>query len=82
MKADIIRIGNSHGIRIPKPILKQLNLRGQVAMEMRDGGLVISPLNAHRSGWAKQFSRMTAHGDDRPLLEGAQSAWDRDEWVW
>ncbi len=43
MKAKIIRIGNSQGVRIPKPALEQCRLKDRVEMEVRDESLVISP---------------------------------------
>ena len=33
MKASIIQIGNSQGLRIPKPILKQRGFDGEVELE-------------------------------------------------
>jgi antitoxin MazE len=83
MKADIIRIGNSQGIRIPKPVLEQCGLEGQVEMEVKDGKLVIEPAHAVREGWSDAFRRMAEAGDDRPLLDGVPaSEWDEAEWKW
>jgi antitoxin MazE len=83
MKADIIRIGNSQGIRIPKPVLEQCGLEGQVEMEVKDGKLVIEPARAVREGWSDAFRRMAEAGDDRPLLDGVPaSEWDEAEWKW
>ena len=52
MKISIIRIGNSHGIRIPKPFLEQTGLKGEVEVEVRDGTLVVRPAAEPRAGWA------------------------------
>jgi len=41
VKTRIVRIGNSQGIRIPKPIIEQLGFTGEVELEIfpqiRDG---------------------------------------------
>ena len=41
MKASIVRIGNSQGIRIPKVVLEQTQLKGEVELEVRDQQILI-----------------------------------------
>jgi len=83
MKADIIRIGNSHGVRIPKPILEQCGLQGQVEMDVKEGKLIIAPALSVRSGWADAFQSMAEVGDDQPLMgDDYASQWDEKEWQW
>jgi len=41
MKTTIVRIGNSRGIRIPKPVLEHCELQDEVDMEVRGRELVI-----------------------------------------
>jgi len=36
MRATIVRIGNSQGIRIPKVVLEQTRLHGEVDLEVKD----------------------------------------------
>ena len=43
MKANIIRIGNSQGARIPKPFLEQCGLEGSVEMNVENSAVVIAP---------------------------------------
>ena len=69
MKANIIRIGNSQGVRIPRPILEKCGLRGRVEMNVEDNPLVIAPVQEARDGWSDAFKRMTEQGDDEPLIE-------------
>jgi antitoxin MazE len=52
MKASIIEIGNSQGIRIPKPILEQCKLQNEVEIEVHKNELVIRSLSAPRKNWA------------------------------
>ena len=58
MKAQIIKIGNSRGIRIPKPVLAESNLDGEVELEVIDEGLLIKSTNPPRHGWEKAFQAM------------------------
>ena len=84
MKASIIRIGNSQGIRIPKVILEQTRLSGEVEMEVRDQQIVIRPVSSPRQGWEDKFRSMADRGDDRLLAADltGQTSWDKEEWEW
>lgn len=67
MKTRIIRIGKSHGIRIPKPLLEQIGLKGEVEISVRAERLVITPAAPPRAGWASAFREMARNGDDALL---------------
>jgi antitoxin MazE len=84
MKIRIVPIGNSQGIRIPKPLLEQAGLSGEVEISAEDDALVIRPIRRPRDGWAAAFQKMAQHGDDRLLDDVAPtlSSWDEDEWEW
>jgi antitoxin MazE len=84
MKTRIVRIGNSKGIRIPKPLLDQAGLEGEVDIEARKDSLVIRAARKPRDGWSQAFREMAARGDDQ-LIDGDApnlSSWDKDEWEW
>jgi antitoxin MazE len=84
MRVPLVRIGNSRGIRIPKAVLDELGLEGELTLEIRDGKLVLSRARRPRVGWEKAFAAMAARGDDR-LVHGEQlasSSWDEEEWEW
>ena len=84
MKTRIVRIGNSQGIRIPKPLLEQTGLSGEVEIIVRDRSLVIRPMKKPREGWASAFQEMAQRGDDKLLDADVLSLteWDKDEWEW
>jgi antitoxin MazE len=83
MKARIVRIGNSRGVRIPKALLDQAGLKEHVEIEAKKGLLIIKPAKSARAGWHEAFARMAERGDDAPLLdEGAGPAWDEEESQW
>jgi antitoxin MazE len=84
MKATVIRIGNSRGVRIPKALLEQCRLRDTVELEVDGGHLVIRAAEHPRSGWDEAFQRMAERGDDA-LLDNdslAPTRWDETEWEW
>ena len=84
MKTRIIKIGNSQGIRIPKLLLHQLKLRGEVELAVKHNQLVIQPSQRPRQGWEEQFKKMAERRDDRLLDKDAinLTQWDADEWQW
>jgi len=84
IRARIIKIGNSQGVRIPKPVLEQAGLRGEVEIEVQAGRIVLKPAAAPRAGWAAAFAAMSRAGDDE-LLDGGDllpTLWDEQEWEW
>ncbi len=84
MRVRIVKIGNSQGIRIPKPLILQAGLTGEVELEIEDNRLIISQAGCPRAGWAEAFRRMAERGDDS-LLDGdvvSGSRWDEEGWEW
>ena len=81
MKVDIIAIGNSRGIRIPKPLLAQCGFGSSADIALVNGELVIRPISAQRIGWDETFRKMARNRDDK-LLETPTPTFDEAEWKW
>ena len=84
VKARIVKIGNSQGIRIPKLLLDQADLGEEVELELQGEQIVIRSAYRARHDWADQFKAMAARGDDK-LLDGdvmVSTVWDEEEWEW
>ena len=69
MQTKIVKIGNSHGIRIPKPMLIEAGLSGEVEIKQKGQSIVILPSQNPREGWAEQAAQLSAMGEDEPLIE-------------
>jgi antitoxin MazE len=84
MKASIVRIGNSQGIRIPKVVLEQTRLKGEVELEVRDQQILIRTATKLRQDWGRKFRIMAAKGDDKLLDSEAigLTSWDKEDWQW
>ena len=80
MKTRIVRIDNSRGIRIPKPLIEQTGLDGDVEVAVRGNTLVIRPATQPRAGWAEVFRAMAQRGDDRLIDVAQPTHWDTDQW--
>ena len=82
MKARLVRVGNSRGVRLPKALLEQAGLTDEVELVAEPGRIVIASAARPRAGWADAAARMTAHGDDRLLDPGVPTRFDDEEWGW
>ncbi len=83
MKTRIIRIGNSRGVRLPKPLLDQTGLSDEVDVEVRGNQLIISPVRVPRAGWSEAFAGMAAAGGDQLLdPDLPPPRFDREHWTW
>ena len=79
MKAQIIQIGNSQGIRIPKMMLEETRLSGEVELVVHTDGLLIRSAKRPRGTWETQFK---AIADDEPLDSDLPNKFDSKEWKW
>jgi antitoxin MazE len=82
VKSRIVRIGDSHGVRIPKPLLEQAGLAGEVELHAEDGRIVIAAPRRARAGWAEAARLMRERGDDALLETAAPTRFDEEEWEW
>ena len=58
--AKIIQIGNSQGIRIPKPIIALANLEEkELEFLVMDSGLLITPEKKVRIGWENDIDDLS-----------------------
>ena len=79
---QIVKIGNSRGVRLPKLLIEQMGFNNEVEIIVQDGQLVLRPVTRIRQGWGEQFLAMTKHGDDKLFDEPTSTKWDRSEWTW
>ena len=53
MLTTLRKLGNSHGVIIPKPLLAQLGMTGAVEMKVENSASVLRPAKrVPREGWA------------------------------
>jgi len=83
MRTELVRIGNSRGIRIPKPIIEQCGFGEQVHLRVQDDCLVISVERKPRDGWEAAFRAAGSSAKDERLIESARpNEFDRKDWRW
>ncbi|KEF41427.1 MAG: AbrB family transcriptional regulator [Cyanobium sp. CACIAM 14] len=79
MRARLIRIGNSRGLRLARPLLEQAGLSDEVDITVAPGVLTIRPVSAPRAGWAEAAATAVADG---LLDEPSATRFDDEEWTW
>jgi len=85
MKTKLIQIGNSKGIRIPKPLIEQSGLSDEIEMILRDQEIVLRSPQKVREGWEDTFQKMAELEDDKlpeEVIAEKPSEWDETDWTW
>ncbi len=80
MKSNLIKIGNSKGVRINTNIIKECELESEVEIKVVDKKIIIEAVKEPRRGWHKSFADMHKNNEDI-LLIGNGNAFDKD-WEW
>jgi antitoxin MazE len=79
---DIVDIGNSKGLRIPKFIRAELGLEGSVTLTVTDGALVVRSKRQPRADWQERFATAKSP-ESEPLLMPDDLGTDFDSgWTW
>lgn len=82
MKTNLVAIGNSRGIRIPKSVIEQTGLKDEVEIDVRGSELVIRSARKPREGWDELCRELAARGEDKLLDAETPTVWDETEWTW
>ena len=81
MKARLVRIGNSRGIRLPKAIIDQVGLEDEVELRVEEQRLVIVPAVRPRAGWAEAIQAIGSEPANQ-LDPATRTRFDETEWQW
>lgn len=79
MKTRLVRIGNSRGVRLAKPLLEQAGLEDEIEIRVEPGALIITAAVTPRAGWAKAAAKYGPAG----LLDAPSATrFDDETWEW
>jgi antitoxin MazE len=82
VKARLIRIGNSRGVRIPRPLIEEARLGDEVELVIQGDSIVIRRANAPREGWSEAAAALASR-ETQPLLDPpTPTRFDEEEWEW
>jgi antitoxin MazE len=79
VRAKLVRIGNSRGIRLAKPLLEEAGLSDEVEIHASPGVLTITSVATARAGWAVAAAAFASEG---LLDESSSTRFDDEEWAW
>ena len=79
VRAKLVKIGNSRGVRLAKPMLEVAGLADEVEIEVAPGVLTIRPLAQPRAGWAEAGAAFQPEG---LIDEITATRFDDEEWCW
>ena len=82
MRARLIRIGNSVGVRLAKPLLEEAGLVDDIEIRARGASIVITPLARPRAGWAEAAAQIAALRHTGLIDEPVPTKFDEEEWEW
>jgi antitoxin MazE len=69
IKAKLIQIGNSRGVRLPKELIEQAGLKDELELTVRDGEILIANHRQPREGWAEIMEAAYKRGELVPTQE-------------
>ena len=79
MRARLVRIGNSRGLRLAKPLLEEAGLSDEVDIRAEARALIVTPVRSPRAGWADAAAR---YGPSPLLDPPVHTKFDDREWSW
>lgn len=78
--AHLVKIGNSQGIRIPKPLIQQARLEGkELDIQVVNQGLLVTPSKKPREGWEKAIEAASNQANDIADTEWLDAELTTDE---
>lgn len=80
MEANVIKIGNSKGVRLSKTILEKYEIGEKVEVILEKDQIILRPIKQPRQGWAEAFKKMHENGDDELLIPDIFEDEDFEEW--
>lgn len=79
VRAKLVKIGNSRGLRLAKPLLEMAGLTDDVDIDATPGLLTIRPATHPRAGWAEAAASLEPEG----VIDGlTPTRFDEEEWTW
>ena len=82
MKTRLVRIGNSRGLRLPKPLIEEAGLKDDVEITLRNGALVITSAEHPRAGWEAAVQLLLERRENYMIDAPEPTQFDDEEWEW
>ena len=80
MEIQIIKIGNSKGLRLSETIRERYNIQDKMELILEKEFIVLRPVAEPRKGWDEAFKNMHESGDDQLLIDDVFPEENFEEW--
>lgn len=82
MKTKLVRIGNSRGVRLPKPLIEEAGLSEDIELRVRNGAIIIARAAARpRSDWAQAAKLLHEKEEDQLLDPATPTSFAKKDWA-
>jgi antitoxin MazE len=79
MLVNLVQIGGSKGVIIPRTALQQYNIPKEFEMKINATHITLKPVYSPRKGWAEAFG---ADNKKPEKLDEITNKFDEEEWKW
>ena len=64
IELKVVPIGNSRGVRLPKPVLERYAIKDTLVLEVTEAGLLLRGKRDARMSWEETFQDMARNHED------------------
>jgi antitoxin MazE len=83
MRTKLVRIGNSRGVRLPKPILEAVGIGDEVDLTVEKDRVVLTrPAKHPREGWAESIDAIGPDEEDWSDWQNMPCEGLEEDWTW
>ncbi len=82
VRTKLVQIGNSRGVRLPKPLIEEARLSDEVELRVRNGAIIVASAAQPRSGWADAARLLHERDEDRLTVPTTATHFDEKDWAW
>jgi len=68
MEINVIKVGNSRGLRLPKSILDEYEIEKSVELKLKDGYIEIRPIKKPRADWKTKLMKMSVDPNEETRI--------------
>lgn len=68
MRLNIIKVGNSRGLRLPKAVLEEYQIEETVELNLKDGYIELRPSKNIRENWRGKLAELSNDPDEEDRI--------------
>lgn len=79
MEVEVIKIGNSRGLRLSKTILEKYKIGNKLEVILEENQIILKPITTPRQGWDEAFAKF-ALDEQKLLMDDVFEDEEFEEW--